>query len=122
MAEGTVSIGLVGGQRDRFACFCRAAREFAIGEFRPAQNRHRVERFGQQGLCRSIVRIQLYRLGDQLAETGGSWSATSMANRPRTQNQIKGGRIGPRMIELPPTFDLGDVGGRVPAIRRAIVS
>ena len=34
-----------------------------------------------------------------------------MADRPRTQNQIEGRWIGPRVIELSPAFDLCDIGG-----------
>ena len=39
-AKRAVSVGLVGRQRDRFARFIGAARELAIGELGPAQNRH----------------------------------------------------------------------------------
>ena len=60
---------------------------------------------------RSIIRVQLYRLRDQLTKLAVRGPRASMAVRPRTQNQVKGRRIGPRVIELPPAFDLCDIGG-----------
>ena len=38
-AKGPIPIGLIGRERNRLARFCRPARELAIGELGPAENR-----------------------------------------------------------------------------------
>ena len=111
-AKRAVSIGLVGRQRDRFARFIGTAREFAIGELRPAQNRLRVERFGQQGPRHRIVRIQFDRLGDQLAETPVCRARRCMAEGTSAQHEVEGVRIRLWLVKRSPAFDQGDAGGQ----------
>jgi hypothetical protein len=110
--KGAVSVRLVGRQRDRFACFISAARKFAIGEFRPAQNRLRVKRFGQQSPRHGIVRIQFYRLGDQLAETPVYRARRCMAEGAGAQYEVEGVGIRLWLVERSPAFDQGDVSGQ----------
>src|SRR5688500_18430478 len=61
---------------------------------------------------RREVRIELDGPCDELAELAICGPRPAVANGAGTQDEIKGGWVGPRMIKLPPAFDLRDVGGQ----------